>query len=37
MEQLNNGKGHHNIIYGKRNFDTPLPPPYYRKKYGVKN
>ena len=29
-------KCHHNIIYGKLNFDIPLPPPYYRKLWDYK-
>ena len=36
IEQSIYDKCHHNIIYGKLNFDIPLPPPYYRKLWDYK-
>ena len=36
IEQSIYHKCHHNIIYGKLNFDIPLPPPYYRKIWDYK-
>ena len=35
-EQLIYDKSHHNIIYGKLNFDIPLPPPNHRKIWDYK-
>ena len=36
IEQSIYDKCHHNIIYGKLNFDIPLPPPYFRKIWDYK-
>ena len=36
IEQSVYDKCHHNIIYGKLNFDIPLLPPYYRKIWDYK-
>ena len=36
IEQSIYDKCHHDIIYGKLNFDIPLPPPYYRKFWDYK-
>ena len=36
VEQSIYDKCHHNFIYGKLNFDIPLPPPYYRKLWDYK-
>ena len=36
IEQSIYDKYHDNIIYGKLNFDIPLPPPYYRKLWDYK-
>ena len=36
IEQSIYDKCHHNIIYGKLNFDIPLPLPYYRKLWDYK-
>ena len=36
IEQSIYDKCHNNIIYGKLNFDLPLPPPYYRKTWDFK-